>query len=74
MSCERMQAPAFLTFEVWKAQLRQDCEIEDMLSAFNFFGEYTLKALWEIGLAPGLWAIAASIYGPFELSREKTKP
>jgi len=58
MTCEQKQAPPLLTYEVWKIQFRKDCEIEDKLFAFDSFGEFTLKLLWENGFAPTVRSIA----------------
>lgn len=57
MTLEPMQEQPLLTYEMWKIQLRKDCEIEDKLLAFDSLGEYTLKLLWKNGLAPTVRAI-----------------
>ncbi|HKT87236.1 MAG TPA: hypothetical protein VJQ59_02285 [Candidatus Sulfotelmatobacter sp.] len=44
-------------FDVWKLQLRRDCERWDKIPAFNAMGDYVLKLLWERGLDPTVQAI-----------------
>lgn len=61
MTFERTQGLPSLTYEAWKLQLRKNCEIEDKLLAFHSLGEYTLKVLWETGLAPTVQAIIGTI-------------
>lgn len=50
-------------FDVWKLQLRQDCERRDKIRAFNAMGDYVLKLLWERGLDPTVQAILDSDKG-----------
>lgn len=50
-------------FDVWKLQLRQDCERRDKVRAFNAMGDYVLKLLWERGLDPTVQAILDSDKG-----------
>jgi hypothetical protein len=47
----------FLEFDVWKLQLRNDCESQGKLSVFNAMGDYVLQLLWAIGLDPSVKAI-----------------
>jgi len=46
-----------LEFDVWKLELRNDCESQGKLSVFNAMGDYVLQLLWAIGLDPSLKAI-----------------
>ena len=55
-----------LKFEVWKARLREDCQRDDKLLAFNNLGEDCLRILWESGTEPSRqwssgWREASSI-------------
>lgn len=61
MTFERMHGRPSLAYELWKVQLRKDCEKEEKLLAFYSIGDYTLKMLWESGLAPTVQAIGGSI-------------
>ncbi len=47
-----------LTFEVWKARLRSDCESNDKIHAFNKLGEETLRILYGCGTGPSVQGIA----------------
>ena len=49
--------PPLPPFDVWKQQLRKDCERQDKLRAFEGMGEYGLKMFWEFGVDPTLQAI-----------------
>lgn len=53
-----------VSFEVWKLQLRKECELQGRLLAFDNMGDYALRLLWENGLDPTIEAIAASIKNP----------
>lgn len=68
MTSERRPAPQALTYEIWKVQLRKECENEGKMLAFDSLGEYTLKLLWQNGLDPNVWAIVESIDGQANLS------
>jgi len=46
-----------LPFEVWKALLRQDCELSDNLLAFEALGDSVLQLLWQTGLKPTVRAL-----------------
>lgn len=50
-----------VSFEIWKLQLRKDCELRDKLLAFDNMGDYALRLLWEHGLNPTVEAITATI-------------
>ena len=50
-----------VSFEIWKLQLRKDCELQDKLLAFDNMGDYALRLLWEQGLDPTVEAITATI-------------
>jgi hypothetical protein len=47
-----------LAFEIWKIELRDDCETAGKLSAFNAFDDSALELLFQKGLAPTHEAIA----------------
>lgn len=68
MTSERRPAAQALTYEIWKVQFRKDCENEGKMPAFDSLGEYTLKLLWQSGLAPNVRAIVESIDGQANLS------
>ena len=59
MTDEKGGKPA-IAFELWKVQLRKDCELHDKLAAFDAMGEYVLHLLWETGLEPTVQSIVAS--------------
>src|SRR5215469_2777311 len=46
-----------MSFEVWRALLRADCERNGKLQAFFNLGESVLKVLWEGGAKPSLQGI-----------------
>lgn len=46
-----------LSFDVWKLQLRDDCELKDKLPSFDAMGDFVLRFLWERGLDPTVQAI-----------------
>ena len=46
-----------LEFDVWKLQLRNDCESQGKLSVFNAMGDYVLELVWASGLDPSIKAI-----------------
>ena len=46
-----------IAFEIWKARLRQDCEREDKLVAYNSLGEDCLRILWESGTEPSVQGV-----------------
>jgi hypothetical protein len=50
MKPRSMQPP----YEIWKIELRKDCEMQDKLAAFDAMGEYVLKLLWETGAKPSV--------------------
>lgn len=52
--------PSALTFDVWRAQLLQDCERLDKLSNFAQLGDEVLRLLWNDGVAPSVQSIIAS--------------
>jgi hypothetical protein len=45
-----MQTP----YEIWKIELRKDCEMQDKLAAFDAMGKYVLKLRWETGAKPSV--------------------
>ncbi|HEV2402421.1 MAG TPA: hypothetical protein VGS27_36160 [Candidatus Sulfotelmatobacter sp.] len=51
---------AAIAFELWKEQLRKDCQIHDKLAAFDAMGEYVLHLLWESGIEPSVQSIVAN--------------
>ena len=55
MTFQRKQT--HLSYDVWKLELRKDCELQGKLIAFNGIGEYTLKLLWDDGIDPSVEAI-----------------
>ena len=56
MSLEQ-EKPAPLSYDLWKVQLRKDCELKGKLFAFDGLGEYALKLLWGDGIDPSVEAI-----------------
>lgn len=54
---DRKQTAVPITYDAWKLQLREDCEVRGKLAAFDSLGEYALKLLWENGLDPTVAAI-----------------
>lgn len=68
MTFQQKQPSAPLTYEVWKFELRKDCEQRGKLRAFDGLGEYALKLLWEDGIDPSVEAIVGNAKRP----REKT--
>jgi hypothetical protein len=46
-----------LAFEVWKEQLREDCERDSKLRCFNALDDLCLRLLWETGVEPLVQAI-----------------
>ena len=38
-----------VAFDVWKLQLRKDCDLRDRLNAFEAMGDYVLSLLWNVG-------------------------
>jgi len=60
--CVQLRTPRMssqpLTFEVWKARLREDCERHGKLLPFSKLGEDTLRILYECGTEPSLKGIA----------------
>ena len=51
------EVSASLSFDVWKSELRHDCELRDKLRSFDAMGDYVLRFLWERGLDPTVQAI-----------------
>ena len=51
-----MECPK-LTFEEWKRLLRQDCERQAKLPAFDSLGDYCLTLLWDSDIEPSVQAI-----------------
>jgi hypothetical protein len=43
-----------IAFDVWKERLREDCERQDKLAAFNAFSDYVLRLLWQAGIGPSV--------------------
>ena len=41
-----------MTFELWKALLRDDCEREDKVDAFDALGDSAFRLFWERGVDP----------------------
>lgn len=60
MMDERRQPPVPITYDVWKVQLRKDCEVQGKLAAFDGIGEYALRLLWAEGIHPTVAAIVGS--------------
>lgn len=58
------QSSAAITYDVWKLQLRKDCEMRSKLAAFDSIGEYALRLLWESGIDPTVAAIVRSAGKP----------
>lgn len=50
----------FKYFEIWKEQLRLDCEREQKLLAFEALPDDVLKQFWLQGLHPSVKAIVES--------------
>jgi hypothetical protein len=46
-----------IPFEVWRAELRKDCEGQDKLLAFQALGDSVLLILWERGVEPTVKAL-----------------
>ena len=46
-----------MNFETWKSRLREDCEKDGKLAAFEALGDYVLKLLWKSGIEPSVRAI-----------------
>ena len=57
-----------LSFEAWKALLREDCEMQDKMLAFEALGDSVLGMFWESGLEPSVKALLESS------SSEPSKP
>jgi hypothetical protein len=51
--------PNILPFELWKAQLRSDCQRMHKLLVFDSTGDYVLQLLWKNGIEPTVQAIIA---------------
>lgn len=49
--------PNALTFEDWKSQLRQTCEMQGKTSVFTSLGDIVLRLFWERGIEPTPQAI-----------------
>lgn len=49
-----------MEFEDWKLRLRSDCEAQGKLLAFDSFGEYALRLLWEEGIEPSVKGIVGT--------------
>jgi hypothetical protein len=43
-----------LAFETWKIRLREDCERNDKLHAYNCLSEECLRILWELDIEPSV--------------------
>jgi hypothetical protein len=56
MNFNGKQRPVPITFEIWKLQLRKDCEAQGKLF-FDAIGEYALSLLWEDGVDPSVRAV-----------------
>ena len=46
-----------LPFDVWKAQLREDCARLGKLTAFSSFSDHVLTILWKHGTQPSVEGI-----------------
>jgi len=46
-----------IPFDVWKLRLRQDCEHQGKLHAFNVITDNVLQLFWKRGLDPTVKAI-----------------
>ena len=46
-----------LTFRLWKAVLRKDCERENKLPAFDAMGDCALRLFYERGVEPTVQGI-----------------
>jgi len=57
-----------LSFEAWKALLREDCEMQDKMLAFEALGDSVLRMFWESGLDPSVKGLLESS------SAESSKP
>ena len=51
-----MECPK-LPFEEWKRLLRQDCQQQGKLSAFDNLGDYCLNLLWDSDIEPTVQGI-----------------
>lgn len=49
--------PKALTFEDWKSQLRQNCDVQGKTSVFASLGDIVLRLFWERGIEPTPQAI-----------------
>jgi hypothetical protein len=56
VTIRKVTQPA-LSFEVWKARLREDCERNNKLSVFDNFGDYVLEWFWQRGFEPTVQAV-----------------
>jgi len=57
-----------LSFEAWKELLREDCEMQDKMLAFEALGDSVLRMFWESGLDPSVRELLESS------SAESSKP
>jgi hypothetical protein len=60
MTFTRKQRIFTLTFEIWKVQLRKDCEVQGKLLPFEAIGDDTLKLLWEVAIEPSVESLVKS--------------
>ena len=49
--------PQILPFDSWKESLREDCEQQGKLVAFDAIGDPALRLLWRTGIEPSVKAI-----------------
>jgi len=47
-------------FEAWKRKLREDCQSNGKITAFQALGDPVLQILWSSGLDPSVTAICES--------------
>jgi hypothetical protein len=47
-----------LSFDAWKARLREDCARQDKLLAFHCLGDYILAIFWKNNVEPSAEAIS----------------
>ena len=56
-SCDHQAMSSELTFDVWKSQLKQDCERLDKALAYTNLGDDCLRLLWEFGTEPSVQGV-----------------
>lgn len=48
-----------ISFETWTSRLRNDCERENKIFAFNALDDYVLRLLWKQGTEPSVRGVVA---------------